>query len=83
MNKTCDQCREEFPAELVNELFAGGAYLHVCGVCALAQLRAVTKDGSVDFSPGSRAKDIYRRCRMIKLMRRVEAGEGRNAAETG
>lgn len=70
----CDQCRGEFPAELVREVPAFGAALRVCGVCALALMRREQGRPGAVFWPGSPAADAYQRCRMILEMRRATAG---------
>lgn len=70
----CDQCRVEFPAELVREIPAFGAVLRVCGVCALAQMRREQGRPGAMFAPGSPADAVYRRCKMILEMRRATAG---------
>ena len=70
----CDQCRVEFPAELVREVPAFGTVLRLCGVCALAQMRREQGKPGATCVSGSPADAVYRRCKMILEMRRATAG---------
>lgn len=64
--KTCDQCKHEFPDGLVVELWCYGAYLHVCGVCALVNIRASHGNPDLEFTPGSKARRIYEASKAVR-----------------
>jgi hypothetical protein len=69
----CPECKEDYPAHLVQEINVNGIYKHVCGICALEVIRNVHHQPDYEFRPFTTACHIYEQCLTVRQKRKEGA----------